>query len=289
MILGSIIVTLEGLALDLSPVDELAALGERLGALAAAFSDDLAEHAVVNRKDDEWHNLMLSACTNKKLLEQIAQVRSAIHRYESLLVGEEVLVERSAEEHAEIARHLVLGHPWGAVVEVLKHEMAHQYVQEHLGVVDESAHGPAFRAVCEKLGIDGRAHGVPESPADASEQRILDRVAALIDAGELRGTRAETLTPIHATNLREAHRRLESGTTVGSWCWPAGERMRGGKRHPSKLSHACRRISRATAWPARLSCRNPPSASSCPRHAPLPPPGCLPACAWWWCPDRRRS
>ncbi|KQX96619.1 NADPH:quinone reductase [Rhodanobacter sp. Root480] len=52
--------------------------------------------------------------------------------------------------------------------------------------------------------------------ADQAEQgRILDRVAALIDAGELRGTRAETLTPIHATNLREAHRRLESGTTVG--------------------------------------------------------------------------
>jgi len=102
-----IIVTLEGLALDLSPIDELAALGARLGGLAADFSDDVAQHAVVNRKDDEWHNLMLSACTNHKLLEQIAQVRSAIHRYESLLVGGEVLVERSAAEHAIIAQHLV--------------------------------------------------------------------------------------------------------------------------------------------------------------------------------------
>ncbi|OJX80307.1 MULTISPECIES: GntR family transcriptional regulator [unclassified Leifsonia] len=102
-----IIVTLEGLALDLSPLDELAALGARLGGLAADFSDDVAQHAVVNRKDDEWHNLMLSACTNRKLLEQIAQVRSAIHRYESLLVGGEVLVERSAAEHAIIAQHLV--------------------------------------------------------------------------------------------------------------------------------------------------------------------------------------
>lgn len=46
-------------------------------------------------------------CTNHKLLEQIAQVRSAIHRYESLLVGGEVLVERSAAEHAIIAQHLV--------------------------------------------------------------------------------------------------------------------------------------------------------------------------------------
>ncbi|WP_348789471.1 GntR family transcriptional regulator [Leifsonia sp. NPDC080035] len=104
-----IIVTLEGLALDLSPADELAELGRRLSELAAAFSDDLAQHAVVNRKDDEWHNLMLSACPNQKLLEQIAQVRSAIHRYESLLVGEDVLVERSAEEHAAIAQHLAEG------------------------------------------------------------------------------------------------------------------------------------------------------------------------------------
>jgi DNA-binding GntR family transcriptional regulator len=102
-----IIVTLEGLALDLTPVDELAALGERLASLAAAFTDDVAEHAVVNRKDDEWHNLMLSACPNHKLLEQITQVRSAIHRYESLLVGDDVLVERSAEEHSAIAQHLV--------------------------------------------------------------------------------------------------------------------------------------------------------------------------------------
>ncbi len=52
--------------------------------------------------------------------------------------------------------------------------------------------------------------------ADQAEQgRILERVAALIDTGELRGTRTETLTPINAANLREAHRRLESGKTIG--------------------------------------------------------------------------
>lgn len=52
--------------------------------------------------------------------------------------------------------------------------------------------------------------------ADLAEQgRILERVAALIDAGELHGTRTETLSPINAENLREAHRRLESGTTIG--------------------------------------------------------------------------
>src|SRR5437868_5340763 len=40
----------------------------------------------------------------------------------------------------EIARSLILSHPWGVVLEVLKHEMAHQYVYEVLGVSDEVAH-----------------------------------------------------------------------------------------------------------------------------------------------------
>jgi DNA-binding GntR family transcriptional regulator len=104
-----IIVTLESLALDLSPVDELQSIGVKLAALAADFKENLAEHALVNRRDDEWHTLMLSACPNARLLEEIVGVRLAIHRYESLLVPDEVMVERSAIEHADIARHLVDG------------------------------------------------------------------------------------------------------------------------------------------------------------------------------------
>lgn len=52
--------------------------------------------------------------------------------------------------------------------------------------------------------------------ADMIEQhRLLNRAASLIDAGELRTTHTETLGSINAANLREAHRRLESGTTIG--------------------------------------------------------------------------
>jgi NADPH2:quinone reductase len=52
--------------------------------------------------------------------------------------------------------------------------------------------------------------------ADMVEQgRILERVAALVDAGELQGTHVGTLGRIDAANLREAHRRLESGGTIG--------------------------------------------------------------------------
>lgn len=52
--------------------------------------------------------------------------------------------------------------------------------------------------------------------ADMDEQgKILARVAELADAGKLQGTLTETLSPINAANLREAHRRLESGATIG--------------------------------------------------------------------------
>jgi hypothetical protein len=84
----------------------------------------------------------------------------------------------------EISRPLVLSHGWGAVVEVLKHEMAHQYVHEVLREVDESAHGPAFRQVCARLGIDGAAAGVPESASSADEDRVVGRIARLLALAE---------------------------------------------------------------------------------------------------------
>src|SRR6187402_1235167 len=50
----------------------------------------------------------------------------------------------------ELSRALLFEQGWGVLEEVLKHEMAHQYVDEVLGVRDESAHGPAFRRICDE-------------------------------------------------------------------------------------------------------------------------------------------
>jgi Protein of unknown function (DUF2786)/SprT-like family len=87
----------------------------------------------------------------------------------------------------ELSRALVLGRPWGVVVEVLKHEMAHQYVCEVLGGRGETAHGPTFRAVCERLGIDGAATGVPDAPTpekSVEQRKIGDRIARLLALAE---------------------------------------------------------------------------------------------------------
>jgi alcohol dehydrogenase len=52
--------------------------------------------------------------------------------------------------------------------------------------------------------------------SDMMEQHmLLNEVAARLDAGKLRGTLRETLSPINSANLRAAHAKLESGTMIG--------------------------------------------------------------------------
>lgn len=80
----------------------------------------------------------------------------------------------------EFARHALTSLTWGQLGEVLKHEMAHQYVDEVLGRLDETAHGPAFQRVCEDRGIDARASGAPEHAPSAEETQVLERIARLL-------------------------------------------------------------------------------------------------------------
>jgi predicted SprT family Zn-dependent metalloprotease len=85
----------------------------------------------------------------------------------------------------QISRRLLLEHPWGVVVEVLKHEMAHQYAHEVLGAWDETAHGKAFQQVCERLGVDAAASGLPRvATRSEEEERILGRIAKLLALAE---------------------------------------------------------------------------------------------------------
>ncbi len=85
----------------------------------------------------------------------------------------------------EISRPLVLERPWGAVIEVLKHEMAHQYVHEVLGETGQTAHGSAFQQACARMGIDARASGMPDAaPASPAEEKIVERITRLLALAE---------------------------------------------------------------------------------------------------------
>ena len=54
-----------------------------------------------------------------------------------------------------------------------------------------------------------------QTPDMIEQHRLLNEVAALLDAGTLKCTLKETLSPINAANLRAAHARIESGTMIG--------------------------------------------------------------------------
>ncbi|HEY0120014.1 MAG TPA: zinc-binding alcohol dehydrogenase family protein [Cellulomonas sp.] len=59
------------------------------------------------------------------------------------------------------------------------------------------------------------ARSLHQAPDMVEQHRILGRVADLVDEGRVRTTRTTTLNPIDAEQLREAHRLVETGGTIG--------------------------------------------------------------------------
>ncbi len=86
-----------------------------------------------------------------------------------------------------LGRNLVMNHSWYAVLDVLRHEMAHQFAHQVFGAFGELPHGPAFQEACRILRADPEASG-SYPPLDekilekhASEQdKILSRVKKLM-------------------------------------------------------------------------------------------------------------
>ena len=81
-----------------------------------------------------------------------------------------------------LAARLILEHPWYAVVEVLKHEMAHQLAAEVLGDAGETAHGESFRAACRLLGVSPAAsmRTVPLDEAVLGENKEAGATDAIV-------------------------------------------------------------------------------------------------------------
>jgi hypothetical protein len=85
----------------------------------------------------------------------------------------------------ELDRRLLTAYSWGVLVEVLKHEMAHQFVDEVLKNPDGRPHGEVFREVCAERGIDAAAQGLPEGSRTAdADSRVLERIAKLLALAE---------------------------------------------------------------------------------------------------------
>jgi len=105
----AILTSLESLALELSPPEHLTKIAPRLLREARAFSAPQAPHGTIERYDDAWHDLLLSGCPNSRLMDLIASQKLTLHRYERVLVPDEEILQRAAEEHELIAQHLLDG------------------------------------------------------------------------------------------------------------------------------------------------------------------------------------
>ena len=59
----------------------------------------------------------------------------------------------------ELKTQLVEKHPWYAVLEIFRHEIAHQIMEECFPGVSEAPHGLKFRSLCLRLGTNPAASG----------------------------------------------------------------------------------------------------------------------------------
>ncbi len=125
------------------------------------------DRALLQAISAEWHGL------NRELFGQ-----GLVCPVFSLAADEQRLgLWRRQTREIILQRRFAFHESWGTVVEVLKHEMAHQYVDEVLKATDETPHGPAFQRVCAERGIDRRSVGLPDAP---DESRVLARVTKLL-------------------------------------------------------------------------------------------------------------
>ena len=164
----------------------------------------------------------------------------------------------------EMSRPLVLERPWAAVVEVLKHEMAHQYVHETLGETSQTPHGRAFQEACARLGVDGRASGMPDAVAGSDgDEKIVERIARLLALAESPNQHEAEAAMAAAQRLMLKH-NLEV----------ARSRVARDYRHVH--------LGKPTAWSTR-SCRPPARSSTTPRRpsASAPGSGCSPRNTRW--------
>lgn len=84
-----------------------------------------------------------------------------------------------------ISSHHIARDDWMSVLETLRHEMAHQYVQEVLAVTDEAAHGRAFAKACEKLRCAPEAGAtVADLAGDGPDKtlRVIQKLLSLADS-----------------------------------------------------------------------------------------------------------
>ncbi len=83
-----------------------------------------------------------------------------------------------------ISIHHIQRDPWTTVMETLRHEMAHQYVQDVLDETSAPPHGTAFKSACERLRCSAAARAsIQQFGEHPEDQRVLRLLKKLLSLG----------------------------------------------------------------------------------------------------------
>lgn len=103
-----LISALEQLALRSSDPAKLRTVAKRLRAHAKDIQKS-ADAVVAQAADDEWHDLLVSACPNQRLKALIHDQKRIVHRYEHAYLSDASALQESAQQHARVATAVAAG------------------------------------------------------------------------------------------------------------------------------------------------------------------------------------
>ena len=153
---------------------------------------DVVEQAVLLELERSWHTLNWQLFGKQMHVPVIGlQTSSSLGRYEPQC------------RTIFLQRDLAMTGDWPQVIEVLKHEMAHQFVAEVLRL-KEPPHGPAFRRVCAQRAIDGSAAG-HVSNIPTTHGAVVSRVRKLLALAQSENKHEAELAMASAQRLMLKH------------------------------------------------------------------------------------
>ena len=95
----------------------------------------------------EWRSIVAQYSLQKKIKEPQIDIYPRVSSFLGQWKRGTIILSES----------LLKDYPWSEVIDVLKHEMAHQIVEEYFHESTQTAHGTAFQKACEILEISSEA------------------------------------------------------------------------------------------------------------------------------------
>lgn len=174
------------------------------------------ENIVLNELSRAWHrNVRQFKWSDSGIVVPIFKITDANVSYWGLW--------SPSTREMSFSRHMITSRPWNEVLEVVKHEMAHQYVSEVLKQDAEAPHGPTFLSVCKQYQIDGAARAIPGADKVSTTNHIVEKIRHLLELSTNSGaTEQEAKTAAELAhnlmlkyNIALQDKNEEQGYTIG--------------------------------------------------------------------------